>query len=316
MRVSAFVCACLLVLSACSAFYLPGISPRQFTKGESIHLKVKELDSIQTQLPKEYYSLPFPRPKEIKHFAENLGEELTGERIENSLFDIRMGEPKECVFLGTTPTDTVGGTPHISNQFDRMREFLPNSDGCFRYQGDAVSVFSDHIQKQYRVNWIIDNLPASRKFHLRRMDAKGREIVQKKKSDVVYERGFPLGFVADADTEHNKKGHVYLNNHVVITLLYHSEKDLYEGSRIVGFEVVPFSIRHERKDGKIITCPLAEKNPGPLSLTDTSDMKEIVWTYDVKFEVHYLFSVFFFILKIFCSIPRLSGRCDGMYTHR
>lgn len=156
----------------------------------------------------------------------------------------------------------------------------------FWFQGDAVSVFSDHIQKQYRVHWIVDNLPASMKFHVKRMDSKGREIVETDKPDVVYERGFPLGFVADADTDITKKGHVYLNNHVAITLLYHSEKDLYEGSRIVGFEVKPYSVRHVRKDGEIITCPRAQKNPGLLSLTDTSDMKEIVWTYDIKFEVH------------------------------
>ena len=70
------------LLSHMNAFYLPGVAPKQFASGDTIHLKVKELDSVVTQLPIEYYSLGFCQPDKIKHFAENLGEELTGERIE------------------------------------------------------------------------------------------------------------------------------------------------------------------------------------------------------------------------------------------
>lgn len=44
--------------------------------------------SIHTQLPYDYYSLKFCRPKEgVKPYSENLGEFLRGDRIENSAFE-------------------------------------------------------------------------------------------------------------------------------------------------------------------------------------------------------------------------------------
>lgn len=49
-------------------------------------VKVNQLSSIKTQLPYSYYSLPFCRPDTIVDSAENLGEVLRGDRIENSLY--------------------------------------------------------------------------------------------------------------------------------------------------------------------------------------------------------------------------------------
>jgi transmembrane 9 superfamily protein 2/4 len=54
-----------------------------------IFLKVNKLSSIKTQLPYEYYSLPYCRPEKIIQSAENLGEVLRGDRIENSLYQVR-----------------------------------------------------------------------------------------------------------------------------------------------------------------------------------------------------------------------------------
>jgi len=53
-----------------------------------IFLKVNKLSSVKTQLPYEYYSLPYCRPEKIVPFAENLGEVLRGDRIENSLYQV------------------------------------------------------------------------------------------------------------------------------------------------------------------------------------------------------------------------------------
>ena len=47
-------------------------------------MKVNKLTSIKTQLPYTYYSLPFCKPDTIIDSAENLGEVLRGDRIENS----------------------------------------------------------------------------------------------------------------------------------------------------------------------------------------------------------------------------------------
>lgn len=49
-------------------------------------VKVNKLTSTKTQLPYSYYSLPYCRPEKIVDSAENLGEVLRGDRIENSPF--------------------------------------------------------------------------------------------------------------------------------------------------------------------------------------------------------------------------------------
>jgi transmembrane 9 superfamily protein 2/4 len=51
-------------------------------------VKVNKLTSIKTQLPYTYYSLPFCKPNTIVDSAENLGEVLRGDRIENSPYAV------------------------------------------------------------------------------------------------------------------------------------------------------------------------------------------------------------------------------------
>lgn len=59
----------------------------QITQGDLLSVKVNKLTSTKTQLPYTYYSLPYCRPDQIVDSAENLGEVLRGDRIENSLFE-------------------------------------------------------------------------------------------------------------------------------------------------------------------------------------------------------------------------------------
>ena len=55
---------------------------------------------MHTQLPYDYYSLKYCRPIEgIKPYAENLGEFLSGDRIENSPYDINMLQEEYCKVL-------------------------------------------------------------------------------------------------------------------------------------------------------------------------------------------------------------------------
>ncbi|KAG7037654.1 Transmembrane 9 superfamily member 8, partial [Cucurbita argyrosperma subsp. argyrosperma] len=80
-----FIAAVLLLLiHGVSCFYLPGVAPEDFEKGDELKVKVNKLTSTKTQLPYSYYSLPFSRPEKILDSAENLGEVLRGDRIENS----------------------------------------------------------------------------------------------------------------------------------------------------------------------------------------------------------------------------------------
>jgi len=89
------------------AFYLPGVAPTEYHEGIRVELKVNKLTSVKTQLPFRYYTLPYCSPNELHVAAENLGEILLGDSIENSLYDIRMNvKPRVrcCVRRHSDPT--------------------------------------------------------------------------------------------------------------------------------------------------------------------------------------------------------------------
>ena len=79
--------------------------PACASQGDSITLKVNKLMSVKN-LPYEYDSLPYCRPDKIVSSAENLGEVLRGDRIENSAYEVGAGgwksgetssDQKECL---------------------------------------------------------------------------------------------------------------------------------------------------------------------------------------------------------------------------
>lgn len=59
-------------------------------QGDDLKVKVNKLTSTKTQLPYSFYSLPFCRPEKILDSAENLGEVLRGDRIENSPYVVSV----------------------------------------------------------------------------------------------------------------------------------------------------------------------------------------------------------------------------------
>jgi hypothetical protein len=97
-----------------------------------IDLKVNKLTSTKTQLPYEWYDLPFCRPPEIVYKGENLGEVMRGDRIQNSAYEIKMGVEESCKLL------------------------------CKQaYSPQQAKQFAHKIAEDYRVNWIVDNLPVA-----------------------------------------------------------------------------------------------------------------------------------------------------------
>jgi len=57
-------------------FYVPGVAPQDFASGDSIEVRAIKMTSSKTQLPFEYYSLPFCQPKSgsVEYKSQNLGE--------------------------------------------------------------------------------------------------------------------------------------------------------------------------------------------------------------------------------------------------
>ncbi|KAL1553790.1 Transmembrane 9 superfamily member 8 [Salvia divinorum] len=129
--ISMWMCfALLLLVHSVHSFYLPGVAPQDFEKGDLLKVKVNKLASVKTQLPYAYYSLPYCKPKKIEDSAENLGEVLRGDRIENSPYEFKMREPQMCNVVC-----------HVTLSDKEVKEFKEKIDG------------------EYRVNMILDNLP-------------------------------------------------------------------------------------------------------------------------------------------------------------
>jgi len=259
------LCILVALCAVARAFYLPGVAPAQYHEGEPVPLKVNKLDSVKTQLPYKYYDLKFCQPAAIQDENENLGEILSGDVIETSPYEIRMRIPEQCKIL--------------------CKQGMTKAD---------LEAFADKIEDEYRVNWIVDNLPAVTKFFTE-SDTPAAEGTSPDSNYVAhYEKGFALGFVGSKEYPNSKEGMKYLNNHVRLVLFYHEDKAAFTGNRIVGFEVEPFSVKHEvegswnptdMKANKLKTCSLqngVHQGLTPLQIDPNENNVEIIFTYDVN----------------------------------
>lgn len=153
--------AALATLSCSSAFYMPGVQPQTFSPNAEVVMKVNSMTSIHTQIPKDYYRLPFCQPDGgPKMMSENLGEFLTGNKIQTSPYTINMLREVYCSVVCQI-------TPDVA----------------------ATKNLKMHIKYGYHNNWIIDNLPSA---------ALG--LSDKGYRRKHYAGGFPIGLV-DIDSK-------------------------------------------------------------------------------------------------------------------
>ncbi|KAJ0964555.1 hypothetical protein J5N97_025693 [Dioscorea zingiberensis] len=238
------------LLFACSAraFYLPGVAPRDFQKDDELQVKVNKLSSTKTQLPYDYYFLEYCKPSKIMNNAENLGEVLRGDRIENSVYTFKMRNDESCKVACRV---------------------LLNSE--------AAKNFKEKIEDEYRVNMILDNLPVA--------------VVRQRRDESQtpsYEHGFHVGLKGSQLTSNNDDRH-YINNHLSFKVMYHKDLES-EDARIVGFEVIPSSIKHEydewdEKNLKVATCNTNSKiTPTSHSHQEVAENAHVVFSYDVTFQ--------------------------------
>lgn len=241
----------LLVLclsSAANCFYLPGVAPQDFKTGDELQVKVNKLSSTKTQLPYDHYSLDYCKPKKIVNSAENLGEVLRGDRIENSPYVFHMRKGKTCNYA--------------------CKKTL---------NAKSAKDFKEKIDDEYRVNMILDNLPVA----VPRQRADGSLVAS-------YEHGFRVGFKASYTGNPEEK--YFIHNHLAFEVKFHKDVET-DAARIVGFEVIPFSVKHEykqpwvEKDPQLTTCnPSANRRVLPTDAPqEVEEGKEIIFTYDVSF---------------------------------
>lgn len=86
------ICVCASDLSNSRIILLPFflLLAILFAQGDKLQVKVNKLSSTKTQLPYDYYFLDYCKPSNIMNNAENLGEVLRGDRIENSVYTVSI----------------------------------------------------------------------------------------------------------------------------------------------------------------------------------------------------------------------------------
>merc|ERR1719223_1381152 len=127
------------------------------------------MTSYHTQIPKDYYRLPFCKPSGgAKMASENLGEFLTGNKIQSSAYHINMLTDAMCV---------------------KLCQITPS-----RLEAAKLAL---HIKYGYHNNWIIDNLPSASQG----IGPDGQLLKH-------YAGGFPIGFIASDTKEAYVYNHV------------------------------------------------------------------------------------------------------------
>ncbi|KAM5548117.1 transmembrane 9 superfamily member 11 [Rosa sericea] len=253
----------LLIFQSVYGFYLPGSYPHKYAVGNELWVKVNSLTSIDTEIPFSYYSLPFCEPPNgIKDSAENLGELLMGDRIENSPYRFKMHTNESEIFLCKSgPLDA-----------------------------DRLNLLKKRIDEMYQVNLILDNLPAIRYtkkegFLLRWT---GYPVGIKVK-DVYYVFNHLKFKVLVHKYEEPNVARVMGTGDgaEVIPTVAKTDSDV-PGWIIVGFEVIPCSFMH--KADAVKNLNMYDKYPTAIKCDPTTvamavdDKKPIVFSYEVEFE--------------------------------
>lgn len=251
----------IIIASTCNAFYLPGTYMHTYSVGDEIYAKVNSLTSIETELPFSYYSLPYCEPQGgVKKSAENLGELLMGDQIDNSPYRFHMNQ-NESTFL------------------------------CVRgpLTKDQVDLLKQRTRDLYQVNMMLDNLPVMR------FASQNGVRIQWTGFPVGYT---PTSSSEDYIINHLKFKvliHEYEGNGVQIIgddeglgVFSEADKKKASGYEIVGFEVIPCSVKRDPDEmSKLHMYDKIESIDCPQDLAKSQIIREnerIAFTYEVEFE--------------------------------
>ncbi|CAF0915524.1 unnamed protein product [Adineta steineri] len=136
-------------------FYIPGVAPLDFNRGENVEVKAVKMTSTKTQLPYDYYELDIHcKPSDgIKYKSENLGEILRGDRIVTTNFKVEMDTNARCLTLCKD----------------------------IKLTSEQSTKLAKRIEQNYYVHLLVDNLPCATKFQNPNTQA------------TFYEHGYRLG---------------------------------------------------------------------------------------------------------------------------
>ncbi|CAK7356852.1 unnamed protein product [Dovyalis caffra] len=247
-RISATLFFAFLLISSSHSFYLPGVAPRDFHKDNALPVKVNKLSSTKTQLPYDYYYLNYCEPKKIENSAENLGEVLRGDRIENSVYTFKMMNEESCKVACRKKLDA-----------------------------GSAKKFKEKIDDEYRVNMILDNLPVA----VLRQRRDGSQ-------STTYEHGFRVGFKGNYAGSKEEKYFInnHLSFRVMYHRDPETESARIVGFEVTPNSVNHEYKEWDDNDPQLTTCNKDTKKliQGSTVPQEVDVGKEIVFTYDVTFQ--------------------------------
>ena len=202
--------------------------------GSELKVQVGSISSVKGIIPFSYEKLQICENKYLEKVEDTLGEIFTGEKKFNTGYKATTGKSSFCQVL------------------------------CYnKFSEDSVNLIQTLINKNYFINWYLDNLPAvltnfRGDYNLSYFDLSS---------------GIPLGYIYD--------NHYYIYNHYQFHILINEKSK--EKYNIVGFQVVPFSIKD--KSG----TPICAKSENDLNNNFNNDKQKlkvdnILFTYDIIFE--------------------------------
>lgn len=251
-----------LIFQSGYGFYLPGSYPLKHVVDDDLSVKVNSITSIDTEMPFSYYSLPICKPQGgIKDSAENLGELLMGDRIENSPYLFKMYKNQTDVFLCQTD-------PLTDEQFKTLKE---------------------RIDEMYQVNLILDNLPAIRYTRKEGYPLRwtGYPVGINVKGSYFVFNHLKFKVLVHKYEETNVASVMGTGDAAGVIPIRKQDLDV-PGYMVVGFEVVPCSPLHNVDLVK--NLKMYEKYPNPIHCDPNSVSMQInkgqpiVFTYEVTFE--------------------------------
>ncbi|KAK2646651.1 hypothetical protein Ddye_021846 [Dipteronia dyeriana] len=257
-----------LILQSCHGFYLPGSYPHKYVTGDPLSVKVNSITSIDTEMPFSYYSLPFCKPQEgVKDSAENLGELLMGDRIENSPYRFKM-------YTNETEILLCKSDPLSKDSFDLLKK---------------------RIDEMYQVNLILDNLPTIRytKKDGYVLRWTGYPIGVKYQEAYYVFNHLKFTVLIHKYEEANVARVMGTGDAAEVIPTRVDEGSDIPGYMVVGFEVVPCSVMHDANtknlkmygkypkpikcDSNIVSMPIKEGQPIVFTYEVTFDVSDIKW---------------------------------------
>ncbi|CAH2050315.1 unnamed protein product [Thlaspi arvense] len=257
-----WVLICFLVFQFVDGFYLPGSFPHNYNIGDKLSVKVNSLSSINTEIPYAYYSLPFCRPSEgIKDSAENLGELLMGDRLENSPYRFKMYSNETQIFL-------CNSNPLCAEEFKTLKE---------------------RIDESYQVNLNLDNLPAIRVMikdgYL--LHWTGYPVGTKFQDEYYVFNHLKFKVLIHKYEEPSMAGVIGAGDGAELITTDDKTSNKSKGYMVVGFEVTPCSFRHIPETVKKLK--MYDKYPysiecDPITVgMNVSESNPIPFSYEVSF---------------------------------